>query len=126
MNRFKSRKFWLAVGTVFSIAIAEATGVEVDPAAIAGIVLTISAYIASQAIVDKSVVTAQVVGALDVGRAQLTQYAASLEVQVKALADDLDVEKAVNARDLPGARVDGKGALAKIAEAPDFGPVSTK
>ncbi|KKL69759.1 hypothetical protein LCGC14_2111730 [marine sediment metagenome] len=101
MNRFKSRKFWLAVGTVFSIAIAELTGYDVDPAAIAGVVFVISTYIVGQGIVDKSVGTAQVMGALDVGKAQLEAYARNLEQELAKLADELEVEKAVNARDFP-------------------------
>lgn len=94
MQKFKSRKFWLAVGTVFSIAIAAATGVTIDPAAIAGIVVVISTYIVGQGLVDKSVGEAQVVGMLDVGKAQLTQYAQNLEAQLAEVTNQLEVTEA--------------------------------
>ena len=99
MSKFKSRKFWIAIGTVFSIAIAEATGYDVSPEAIAGIILVVSTYIVGQGIVDKSVVTAQVQVAGDIGRAQLELYARNLEEQLKSVANDLEIQKA--AAELP-------------------------
>ena len=94
MQKFKSRKFWLAVGTVFSIAIAAATGVTIDPAAIAGIVVVISTYIVGQGIVDKSVGTAQVQGAFDTGRLQLEMYAKNLETEFARVTNELEVTQA--------------------------------
>ena len=93
MSKFRSRKFWIAIGTVFSIAIAEATGYDVSPEAIAGIILVVSTYIVGQGIVDKSVVTAQVIAASDVGRAQLELYARNLEEQLKTVVNDLEIQK---------------------------------
>ena len=104
MSKFKSRKFWIAVGTVFSFAIAEATGYDVSPETIAGIILVVSSYIIGQGLVDKSVVTAQVIGATDVGRAQLELYARNLEEQLKVVVNDLDVQKA--AAELPRIGID--------------------
>lgn len=95
MNKFKSRKFWLAVGTVFSIAIAELTGYDLDPATIAGIIVVISTYIVGQGIVDKSVTTEQVKVAGDIGRAQLEMYAKNLEEQLKAVVGQLQAEQVV-------------------------------
>lgn len=94
MNRFKSRKFWLAVGTVFATAIAAATGIDIDPAALAGIIVVISTYIGSQAIVDKSVGQAQVQGAFDTGKLQLELYAKQLEAQFTEVTQELEVMKA--------------------------------
>ncbi len=94
MQKFKSRKFWLAVGTVFATAIAAATGVDIDPAALAGIIVVISTYIGSQAIVDKSVGAEQVKGAFDTGRLQLELYAKQLEEQFAAVTQELEVQKA--------------------------------
>ena len=91
MQKFKSRKFWLAVGTVFSVAIAAATGIQIDPAALAGIIVVISTYIGSQAIVDKSVGAEQVRGAFDTGRLQLEMYAKNLEVEFAKVTNDLEV-----------------------------------
>jgi hypothetical protein len=94
MSKFKSRKFWIAVGTVFSIAIAEGTGYDLSPETIAGIILVVSTYIIGQGIVDKSVVTAQVQVAGDVGRAQLELYARNLEEQLKVVVAELEINKA--------------------------------
>jgi len=79
---------------VFSIAIAAVTGVEVDPAAIAGIVLVISTYIVGQGLVDKPVGQAQVEGSLNVGKLQLELYAKNLEAQFAEVTNELEVTKA--------------------------------
>ena len=89
MQKFKSRKFWLAVGTVFSIAIAAATGITIDPAAIAGIVVVISTYIVGQGLVDKSVGAAQVAGAFDAGKIQMELYARNLEAELAQVTAQL-------------------------------------
>ena len=102
MQKFKSRKFWMAVGTVFSIAIAAATGIQIDPAALAGIVLVISTYIVGQGIVDKGVGTAQVHGAFDAGKIQMELYARNLEEQLKQVTATLEVtEKAAQLTVVP-------------------------
>jgi len=92
MSKLNSRKFWVAVGTVFSIALFELTGYDLAPEAIAGIVIAISSYVVSQGIVDKSVVTKQVEVANDVGRAQLEAYARRLEAELSILVDGLPEE----------------------------------
>ena len=94
-NRLKSRKFWIAIGTVFSIAIAELTGVEIDPAAIAGIVLVVATYVVGQGIVDQGafqVASASVYAASEVGKLQLEVYVRNLETQLADLVNKLPEE----------------------------------
>ncbi len=90
MSKFKSRKFWIAVGTVFSIAIAEAFGYDISPEAIAGLVITASSYLFAQGLVDKNVVTKQVEVAGDVGRATVEMYAKNLELQLEEVTANLE------------------------------------
>lgn len=80
---------------MFSLAIAELTGIEIDPATIGGIIVVISTYIVGQGLVDKSVVTAQVAAASDIGRAQVEQYAKNLEDQLTAVLGQLKDEQIV-------------------------------
>ena len=89
MGRFKSRKFWIAVGTVFSIAIAEATGYDISPEAIAGIVVLATGYIFGQGMVDKadrSVASAQIYASIETAKIQLQTYVRQLEKQLEELS----------------------------------------
>jgi hypothetical protein len=87
-GKFRSRKFWVAVGTVFSIALSQVAGVDVAPEAIAGLVVAASAYIFGQGIVDKSVVSEQIRSATDVGKLQMQVYIRNLESQLTELLDE--------------------------------------
>ena len=93
MSRLKSRKLWIAIGSVASIFIAEQWGVNVSPEAIAGVVIVAVGYIFGQGIVDKNVVTEQVKAAGDVGKAQLEAYARNLETQLTAVTNQLQQEE---------------------------------
>ncbi len=101
MNRFKSRKFWLTIAAAVSLVLAETFDIHVAPEAIAGLAFIVGTYVFGQGMVDKSVVTAQVNGALDVGKAQLELYARQLEEQLKNMTAELEIEQGYNARDLP-------------------------
>ena len=90
MSKFKSRKFWIAVGTVFSIALAEGLGVSVTPEAIAGIVVLVTGYLFAQGNVDKGFVVEQIKVQGDVGRAQVTQYAKQLEQELEKVMAQLE------------------------------------
>ncbi len=90
MQKFKSRKFWLAVGTVFSIAIAAATGVTIEPAAIAGIVVMATGYVVAQGNVDKGFVVEQIKVQGDVGRARIEGYAKQLEEELTKVMAQLE------------------------------------
>jgi len=68
-----------------SLLIAEFTGVQVSPEAIAGIAFLAGTYILGQGLVDKSVVTEQVKVAGDVGRIQVEGYARQLEAQLEQI-----------------------------------------
>ena len=89
-TKFKSRKFWITIGTAVSLVVAQIFEIEVDPAAIAGLAAIIGTYVFSQGLVDKQVVSTQVAVAGDIGRAQLEQYARSLEGQLKVVSEDLE------------------------------------
>lgn len=95
MNRLKSRKLWVAVGTVVSILLAEFAGIDISPEAIAGAIVMASTYVFSQGLVDKSVVTAQVQSGLDVGKLQLELYAKNLEAQLEVVASQLQATEIV-------------------------------
>ena len=82
MNKFKSRKLWVAIAGAASLFAADYFGVDISPETILGIAGVAGAYIFGQGIVDKSVVTKQVEVAGDVGRAQLELYARNLENQL--------------------------------------------
>ncbi len=82
MNRFKSRKFWIAVGIILSAVLAELFGIEVEPEVLATIAFMGASYVFAQGNIDKAVQQAQVEGALDVSKIQLQQYAANLEAQL--------------------------------------------
>ena len=92
--KFKSRKFWIAVGTVFSIAISEWLGVDVAPEAIAGLVVAASSYMFAQGIVDKGVVSKQVAVAGDTARLQMQLYITNLEAQLEDLVSEANWEQA--------------------------------
>jgi hypothetical protein len=93
MNKLKSRKLWVALGTAASIVIAEQYGVDVQPEAIAGIVIVAISYIFGQGIVDKSVISEQVKVAGDVGKVQLELYARNLEKQLAGLTAQIELEE---------------------------------
>lgn len=95
MSRLKSRKLWVAVGTVVSVLLAEYAGIAVSPEAIAGAIVVATGYIFSQGLVDKSVVTAQVTAGLDVGKLQMEIYAKNLEAQLEVVANQLRAEEIV-------------------------------
>ena len=94
MSKFKSRKFWIAVGTVFSIALAEALGVSISPEAIAGIVVLATGYLFAQGNVDKGYVqeTLKIQG--DIGRARIEQYAKQLEQELEKVMAQLEYASA--------------------------------
>jgi len=83
--KLTSRKLWVAIGSVFSILIAELFGVSVSPEALAGIAFLAGTYILGQGLVDKSVVTEQVKVAGDTGRLQMELYARNLETQLEEI-----------------------------------------
>ena len=93
MNKLRSRKLWVAVGSVISILLAEYFGVDVSAETIAGIIVVASSYMFAQGIVDKNVVTAQVKASADVGRIQVEMYARQLEEELKALVADSVIEE---------------------------------
>ena len=92
MNKLRSRKLWIAVGSVISILLAEFFGVNVSPETIAGIIVMASSYVFAQGIVDKSVVTAQVKATADIGRIQVEMYAKQLEEQLQMLVSESVIE----------------------------------
>ena len=107
MNKLKSRKLWMAIGSVVSILIADFVGVDVDPAAVAGLAAIVGTYLIGQGIVDKAVVTEQVKVAGDVGRAQLELYARNLENQLKEIERMAEMQEAA-------------AGLASISAAPEL------
>ena len=84
-SKLKSRKLWVAIGSVVAILIAEFTGVNVSPEAIAGVAFLAATYIFGQGLVDKSVVSEQVRVAGDAGKLQLQLYARNLEQELEKL-----------------------------------------
>ena len=94
MSKFKSRKFWIAVGTVFSIALAEALGVSISPEAIAGIVVMAVGYVVAQGNVDKGFVVEQIKVQGDVGRARIEGYAKQLEQELEKVMAQLEYASA--------------------------------
>ncbi len=86
-QKLKSRKLWIAIGSVVSILIAEFFGVQVSPEAIAGIAFLAGTYILGQGLVDKSVITKQVEVAGDAGKLQLQLYVRRLEEQLEVIFD---------------------------------------
>ena len=90
MQKFKSRKFWIAVGTVFSIALAEAFGINISPEAVAGIVVMAVGYVIAQGNVDKGFVVEQIKVQGDVGRARIEQYAKQLETEFEKVTAQLE------------------------------------
>ena len=97
----KSRKFWVTIGSILSIIVAELFGFDVSPAATAGLIVMASSYVFAQALVDKSVQTAQVVATSDVGRIQVEMYAKQLEEQVNQLVAASVVDQAVSIKSMP-------------------------
>ena len=83
--KLASRKLWVAIGSVLAILIAEFTGVNVSPEAIAGVAFLAATYIFGQGLVDKSVVSEQVKVAGDTGRLQMELYARNLESQLEEI-----------------------------------------
>ena len=83
--KLASRKLWVAIGSVLAILIAEFTGVNVSPEAIAGVAFLAATYIFGQGLVDKSVVSEQVKVAGDTGRLQMELYARNLEQQLEEI-----------------------------------------
>ena len=84
-SKLKSRKLWVAIGSVVSILIMEFAGVSVSPEAIAGVAFLAATYIFGQGLVDKSVVSEQVRVAGDAGKLQLQLYARNLEQELEKL-----------------------------------------
>ncbi len=82
MKKLNSRKFWVAIGTILSVLIAEFAGIDISPEALGAIVLGSATYVIGQGIVDKSVVTEQVKVMGDTGKLQLELYAKNLEEQL--------------------------------------------
>ncbi len=101
MNKLKSRKLWIALGSVISILIAEYFGVDVEPQAIAGLAVVASTYIVGQSLVDKGVGAEQVKVAGDVGRAQLELYARNLEAQLTEMMENVPEQGLASVDELP-------------------------
>jgi len=97
MERLKSRKLWVTVGTIVSVIAAEGFGVNIDPQAIVGLAGIVIAYVAGQSWVDKNATTAAVTGEFDVARAQLLAYARRLEAELAAINDGAVVDLPVGA-----------------------------
>ena len=85
MEKFKSRKFWVMVGAVGSLIVAEFTGVTVEPEAIAGLGIILSSWFISQGIVDKAKVTEETRVAGDITKANAIMYARNLEQQLERI-----------------------------------------
>lgn len=92
LSKLKSRKLWVAVGTVVSILAADLFGIEIAPEAIAGLAVIVATYLGGQSFIDKSVVTAQVANAGDIARAQVENYARNLEAELEKLVGAADSE----------------------------------
>ena len=92
VSKLNSRKFWVAIGSMLSIILAELFGLDMSPEAIAGLIVMASSYVFAQGLVDKWVVTAQVKASSDVGRIQVEMYAKTLEEELKQLISDSVVE----------------------------------
>jgi len=52
MNKLKSRKFWLAFGSILAIFLTEIIGIDLDPEALKAIVWAVAAYIIGEGAVD--------------------------------------------------------------------------
>ncbi len=83
MSRFKSRKFWMTVGAIGSLVLAEYTGIDVSPEVLGSVAVLIVGYVFAQSNVDKAVVSEQVKGAMDTGKLQLELYAKNLETELQ-------------------------------------------
>ena len=92
-DKLKSRKLWVALGSVASILIAEFFGATVSPEAIAGVAVLATSYIFGQGIVDKSVASETVRVQGDVARLQVELYARNLEKELAKFAAEPGVSE---------------------------------
>ena len=72
-EKFKSRKFWIMLGSIVALVVTEFTGYQVNPEVIAGLGAVIVVWLGGQSYVDKGKVVADgprdsVVQALQHGR----------------------------------------------------------
>ena len=83
MQSLKSRKFWVAVGTILSVLIAEVFGIDISPEALGAIALGAGTYVIGQGLVDKSTVTEHIRTQADTTKLQLELYAKNLEAELE-------------------------------------------
>lgn len=96
-EKFKSRKFWVMMGSVVALVVAELTGYTIDPQAIAGLGAIVVVWLGGQSYIDKGKVISETKVAGEIGKVQAIAYARQLEQQLAALgaqdkADELASE----------------------------------
>ena len=100
LDKLRSRKFWVMVGSVIGMIIGELSGIEIDPAAIAGLGIIVSSYLISQGIVDKSKVAEETKVAGDIAKANAIMYARNLEQQLARITQETEYNGPVAVPDL--------------------------
>ena len=86
-EKFKSRKFWVMLGSIVALVVTEFTGYQVNPEVIAGLGAVIVVWLGGQSYVDKGKVTSETKVAGDIGKVQAIAYARQLERQLAALGE---------------------------------------
>lgn len=92
MEKLKSRKFWVMMGSVVALVVAEITGYQVDPQAIAGLGAIVVVWLGGQSYIDKATVTEETRAAGEVGKLQAIAYARALEKQLADLTAEAPEE----------------------------------
>ncbi len=87
MEKWKSRKFFLALIGVVSVTLSELFGLNFNAEAIAGLAAMVGLYIVAEALVDRKAVEATAAATAEHAFAALSQYAQAMEAQLQEIME---------------------------------------
>jgi len=87
MEKLKSRKFWVMMGSVAALLIAEFTGYQVDPQALASLGAIVVVWLGGQSYIDKGKVIEETRAVADLSKVQAIAYARQLEEELARISE---------------------------------------
>lgn len=84
-TRLKSRKFLLAIATVLGLVLQAVVGLDLEPEAIAGLVVIALGWIGVEGVIDKAGITAVAAQEADEAKQAMGLYIAQMEQRLASL-----------------------------------------